>query len=80
MAGMDRSYWHGYLMARHNVSLVLGIVFLALALISALTGKCFVKGIGIVSRAEDHRTFRETIVVDCVIGLFCFGLYLYTFN
>ena len=41
------SYWRGYFMARHHVSLVIGIVLEAGALISTLTGKTFVKYQGI---------------------------------
>lgn len=72
------SYWHGYLMARHHVFLVLGIVFMAMALISTLTGKTLVKYRGIVSRVEDPKGFREGVITDCVIGLVCFGFFLYT--
>jgi len=71
------SYWRGYIVARHNTSLVLGAVFIALAVISMLTGKTFVKYRGIVSRADDPKTFRGSVIVDCVAGLVFFGLYLY---
>jgi hypothetical protein len=79
MAGMDHdSYWHGYLMARHHVSLILGIVLMVMALIFTLTGRCLVKYQGIISRAEDPKTFWQNIAVYCLLGLFFLGLYLYT--
>jgi len=75
---MDRySYWREYIVARHSTLLVLGAAFIAMTLISMLTGKTLVKYRGIVSRAEDPKTFRDSIVADFVIGLVCFGLYLY---
>jgi hypothetical protein len=81
MIGMgDASYWHGYLMARHHVFLVMGIVLMSMTLIFTLTGKCLVKYKGIVSRANDPKTFWQNIAVYCVLGLLCLGLYLYTFN
>jgi hypothetical protein len=75
--GLD---WHGYLMARHHTQLILAIVFMGMALISALTGRCLVKYRGIVSRAEDPKTFWQTIALDSIIGLIFFGLYVYTLN
>ena len=71
------SYWREYLVARHHTSLVLGTVFVGVALISMLTGKTLVKYRGIVSRAEDPKTFRENVIFDCVAGLVFFGLYVY---
>jgi|CZKD01.1.fsa_nt_gi hypothetical protein len=79
MAGMDHdSYWHGYLMARHHTSLILGIVLMGMALIFTLTGRCLVKYRGIVKRAEDPKTFWQNIALYCLLGLFFLGLYLYT--
>jgi hypothetical protein len=72
------SYWHGYLMARHHVFLVMGTVLMAMVLFFTLTGRCLVKYRGIVSRAEDPKEFWENIAVYSVLGLVCFGLYLYT--
>jgi hypothetical protein len=78
---MDKgSYWHGYLMARHHIDLVLGVVLMAVALISTLTGRCFVMYREIVSRAEGPKTFWQTIAMNCLLGLFFLGLYLYTLN
>jgi hypothetical protein len=74
------SYWYRYLMARHHVSLILGIALMVVALISMLTGRCFVMYRGIVSRAEDPNTFWRTIALNCVLSLFFLGLYLYTVN
>ena len=65
-------------MARHHVSLILGIVLMVMALISTLTGRCLVKYRGIVSRADEPKTFWQTIALDCLLGLFFLGLYLYT--
>ncbi len=53
---------------------------MAVVLISILTGRTLVKYQGIVSRADDPKTFWENIAVYCVLGLVCFGLYLYTAN
>jgi hypothetical protein len=79
--GMNNgSYWHGYLVARHHVFLVMGIVLMAATLISAITGTTLVKYQGIVSRAEDPEAFREGIITYCVLGLVCLALYLYTSN
>lgn len=81
MAGMDHdSYWHGYLMARSHVFLILGIVLMLMTLIFTLTGECLVRGEGLISRAENPKTFWQTIAVYCLLGLFCLGLYLYTIN
>jgi hypothetical protein len=74
----DSSYWHEYLLARHNVFLVLGLVLMGLTLIFTLTGKCLVKYQGIVSRTEDPKAFWQNIVVYCVLGIVCLGLYVYT--
>ena len=79
--GMDHaSYWHGYLKARHHVFLIMAIVLMVMALISMLTGRCLVKYRGIVSRADEPDTFRQTIVLDSVLGLIFLGLFLYTSN
>jgi hypothetical protein len=67
-------------MARHHVFLVLGMVLMGMSLIFTITGKCLVKYEGIVSRAEDPKTFWQGITTYFVLGLVCFGLYLYTFN
>jgi len=81
MAGMDHnSYWHGYLMARHHVFLILGIVLMVMALIFTLTGRCLVKYRGIIYRADDPKTFWQNIALYCLLGLLCLGLYLYTVN
>ena len=81
MACMDHdSYWHGYLLARHHVFLILGTVLMVVALISTLTGTTLVKYQGIVHRSDDPKTFWGSIVVDCLIGLICLGFYLYTVN
>jgi hypothetical protein len=72
------SYWHGYLMARHHVSLVIGLVFTAVVVISILTGRTLVKYQGIVSRADDPKTFWGSVVVDFILALVFLGLYLYT--
>jgi hypothetical protein len=76
----DRTYWHGYLMARHHLSLVMGIVLMVVALLSMLSGSTLVKGRGIVSRADDPKTFRNSIILNCVLGLIFLGLYWYTAN
>jgi hypothetical protein len=76
----DRSYWHAYLIARHHVSLVIGVVLMAVVMISVLTGRTLVKYQGIVSRADDPKMFWESVVVDCLLGLVFLGLYLYTGN
>lgn len=74
------SYWHGYFMARHHVFLILGIILMVVALVSALTGTTLVKFQGIVHRADDPKTFWESVVVDCLLGLIWLGLFLYTLN
>jgi hypothetical protein len=76
---MDQdSYWHGYLMARHNVFLAIGAVLMGLTLIFTLTGHCLVKYQGIVSRAKDPKGFWQGVATYFVLGLACLGLYLYT--
>lgn len=67
-------------MARHHVFLVMGEVLIAMVLISALTGKCLVRYRGMVSRDENPKEFWQSIVVYSLLGLACFGLYLYTSN
>jgi hypothetical protein len=74
------SSWYGYLVARHNIELILGIVLFGLALISTLTGKCLVKFQGIVDRYKDPKTFWQNVAVYYLLGLLCFGFYLYTAN
>ena len=74
------SYWRGYFMARHHVSLVIGIVLEAGALISTLTGRTFVKYQGIVSRAKDPKTFQDNVVFYYLFGFFFLILYFCTFN
>jgi hypothetical protein len=74
------SYWRGYLMARHHVSLVLGVVLMAVVLISIITGRTLVKYQGIVSRADDPKTFWGSVIVDYLLGLVFLGLYWYTAN
>ncbi len=76
----DASYWHRYFMARHHVSLIMGIVLMGGVLLSILTGYSLTRYRGIVSRAEDPKMFWETVVTYGVLGLVCFGLYLYTSN
>ena len=65
-------------MARHHVSLVIGLVFTAVVVISILTGRTLVKYQGIVSRADDPKTFWGSVVVDFILALVFLGLYLYT--
>lgn len=72
------SYWHAYLMARHDIFLILGSILLIMALISTLTGRCLVKYRGIVSRADHPKMFWQTIALYSLLGLFSLGLYLYT--
>jgi hypothetical protein len=43
---------------------------MAVALISTLTGRCFVMYREIVSRAEGPKTFWQTIAMNCLLGLF----------
>jgi len=76
----DRSYWDAYLMARHHVSLVIGVVLMAVVLLSILTGRTLVKFQRIVSRADDPKMFWESVVVDFLLGLVFLGLYFYTAN
>jgi len=76
----DASYWHKYIMARHQTALILGIVLIAMALIFTLSGRCLVKGQGIIYRDEDPGTFWQSIAVYCLLSLCFFGLYLYTLN
>ena len=78
---MDQdSYWRGYLMARHHVSLVIGIVSLSMALIFTLTGTCFARFGRVIYRAEEPNVFWQSIATLCVLGLFFLGLYFYTAN
>jgi len=58
----------------------MGIVLVALTVIFTLTGQCLVKYRGIVSRAEDPKTFWQNIALYFVLGLICLGLYLYTLS
>jgi hypothetical protein len=67
-------------MARHHTSLILGTVLVVMALIFTLTGKCLVKNQGIINRAEDSKTFWQTVAVYYLLGLLFLGLYLYTAN
>jgi hypothetical protein len=67
-------------MARHQTFLVLGTVLIVAASIYVLTGRCFAPHQGIISRAEDPKTFWQTVAVCYVLGLLCLGLYLYTAN
>ena len=53
---------------------------MAVVPISILTGKTLVKYQGIVSRADDPKTFWGSVVVDCLLGFVCLGLYLYAAN
>ncbi len=46
-------------MARHRTFLIIGIVLMAVTLISTLTGTCLVKYRGFVFRAEDPRGCPE---------------------
>ena len=71
------SYLYRYLLARQNVSFIMGIVLIGLALIFALTGRCLVKYRGIIYRADDPKEFWQNIAVYCVLGLVCLGLYVY---
>jgi heme/copper-type cytochrome/quinol oxidase subunit 2 len=81
MADMDHdSYWHGYLMARHQTFLILGTVLMVMALISTLTGRCLVKYRGIIGRAERPKAFRQNVTLCYLLGLLSLGLYLYTAN
>jgi hypothetical protein len=81
MADMGQdSYWHEYLMARHHTSLILGTVLMVMALIFTLTGRCLVKYQGIISRADDPKTFWQNVALYYLLGLLCLGLYLYTAN
>jgi hypothetical protein len=74
------SYWYGYLMARHDISLILGTVLIGIALSSTLTGVCLVKFQGIIMRAKDPKTFWQNVALYYLLGLLCLGLYLYTGN
>jgi hypothetical protein len=74
------SYWHGYLMARHHVSLILGCCVTAFALISALTGVSIEKYRGIIYRSDDPKRFWQSIAIYFLLGLICLGLYFYTAN
>jgi len=53
---------------------------MAVVLISIITGRTLVKYQGIVSRADDSKTFWGSVVVDFLLGLVLLGLYLYTNN
>jgi hypothetical protein len=74
------SYWYGYLMSRHEIFLILGIVLFGLALISTLTGICLARYQGIIDRAKDPKTFWQNVAMYYLLGLLCLGLYLFTFN
>jgi hypothetical protein len=74
------SYWYGYLMARHNISLILAVVLIGMALISTVTGVCLVKYQGIVMRATDPKTFWQNVAMYYLLGILFLGLYLYTAN
>ena len=74
------SDWHGYLMARHRVFLILGTVLMALSVISTLTGVSVEKGRGIIYRSDDPKNFWQNIALYCLLGLLCLRLYLYTAN
>jgi hypothetical protein len=81
MADMDHdSYWHGYLMARQQTFLILGTVRMVMALISTLTGRCLVKYLWIIGRAEGPKAFRQNVTLYSLLGLLSLGLYLYTAN
>jgi hypothetical protein len=74
------SYWYGYLMARHETFLIVGVIFMAMTLASALTGVSFEKYQGFVFREDDPKKFRRGIVAGFLLGLVSLGLYVYTFN
>ena len=81
MADMDQdSSWHEYLIARHDIALLLGAFLFGLALISTLTGICLERFHGIVDRAKDPKRFWQNVAVYYLLSLIFFGLYLYTAN
>jgi hypothetical protein len=81
MADMSQSsYWYEYLRARHDTFRDMGIVLIAATLISMVTGRTLVKYHGIVRRAENPKSFWQSVAVYCVLGLFCLELYFLTFH
>jgi len=68
---------HVYLLARHQLLLLEGIVFLGVGLIYTLTGKYLAKGKGIISRTDQPKAFRVTVFVCFLCGFSFLGLYLY---
>jgi hypothetical protein len=74
------SGWYGYLIARHNIFLILGTALFGLAVISTLTGICLDKYRGIIDRTKDPKMFWQNVAAYYLIGILFFGLYLYTAN
>ena len=79
MADMSQgTYWRDYFMARHQISLTLGVVLLGVVIISTLSGKTLVKYRGMVSRADDPKSYWLSVAMDCILGVISIGIHLYT--
>jgi RsiW-degrading membrane proteinase PrsW (M82 family) len=78
MTGMEHDgYWYRYLAARHDIEFYLSVVFITVALASAVSGYTLVKYQGIVRRTDDPKSFWQTVAVYLLIGTACWGLYAY---
>ena len=71
------SHLYRWLAARQDVSCIMGIILIGVALIFTLTGRCLVKYRGIIHRAEDPKEFWQNIAVYCALGIVCLGIYVY---
>jgi hypothetical protein len=58
--------------------LIMGMVLMGMTMVFTVSGRCLIKYKGIVSRAEDPKTFWQGITTYFILSLICFGLYLYT--
>jgi hypothetical protein len=72
------SYWYRYLAARHDLLLKMGTVLVGAACIFAVTGRCWVRGKGIVRRVEDPKMFWQNVALYLLLGFIFLGLFLYT--
>jgi len=66
-----------YLIDRQHRFLLIGIVFLIMTAVFALSGEAFVRFGGIVQRSEEPKRFWWNVVMCFLSGLFFIGLYLY---
>jgi hypothetical protein len=72
-------YWLSYLTSRRYVSMYVGLGSLLIGAVSMPTGKTPVRFRGLVSRDEDPKGFRASVVAWFILGFFFIGLSLVSF-